>query len=264
MCLSCFCNVSRFPLKRKLRRAFWPQGLPKIAQGVPEASQDHPFSTWVPQILVLFGVFKKHAKNERPFLCFVLRIPFFCYLPFSSCILKAPQDPKEDPRELLGAPKDSPKAPLGALQAPNASRYLVFRVCVFCSFVLFIYCTSNTGSRVVNGQNGGPSARRESTVGRHFSQMPVGFLILSCVSSTAFIFSRFALPTPFHTWHLATRGLQSCSQEGPRLPQYLPRSPKASPRVIERTLEHPRAPEELPRSSQEHLGKHFRRGLERS
>ena len=126
---------------------------------------------------MLFGVFKKHTKNERPFLCFVLRFPFFCYLPFSSCLLKAPQDPKEAPRELPGAPKDSPRAPLGALQAPNASRYLVFRVCVFCSFVLFIYCTSNTGSRVVNGQNGGPSARRESTFGRRFAQMPIGFLI---------------------------------------------------------------------------------------
>ena len=81
--------------------------------------------------------------------------------------------------------------------------------------------------------------------------MPVGFLILSCVSSTAFIFSRFALPTPFHTWHLATRGLQSCSQEGPRLPQYLPRSPKAAPGHPKSAQDDPRmcpgAPQATPR-----------------
>ena len=67
-----FGKIRGFPLKRKLRRAFWSQGLPKTAQGVPEASQDHPFSTWVPQMVVLFVVSKKHTKHERPFLRFVL------------------------------------------------------------------------------------------------------------------------------------------------------------------------------------------------
>ena len=198
-------------------------------------------------MVVLFVVFKKHAKHERPFLRFVLRSPFFCYLQFSSCLLKAPQDPKEVPRELLGAPKDSPRAPLGALWAPNASRYLVFCVCVFCSLVSFIYCTSNTGSRVVNGQNAGPSARRESTFGRHFSQMPAGAMICRV----------FLPPLSFfivlHCRHRSTPDIwpPKSSRAAPRRVPDCPNSSQDLPKTPQEPLKRPWSTQEPPRSSLE-------------
>jgi hypothetical protein len=112
-----FGKIRGFPLKRKLRRAFWPQGLPKTAQGVPEASQDHPFSTWVPQMVVLFVVSKKHTKNERPFLRFVLRIPFFCYFTFHK---ETPRAPKEAPR----GPKEHPELPRSTQEHPRSPQEL--------------------------------------------------------------------------------------------------------------------------------------------
>ena len=94
------------------RRVFLPQGLPKTAQGVPEASQDHPFSTWVPQMVVLFGVFKKHAKNERRLLRVVLRFHCFWYFTFNK---EPPRAPKEAPKEHPELPR-TPKSFQGALK----------------------------------------------------------------------------------------------------------------------------------------------------
>ena len=86
--------------------------LPKTAQGVPEASQDHPFSTWVPQMVVLFGVFKKHAKNERRLLRVVLRFHCFWYFTFNK---EPPRAPKEAPKEHPELPR-TPKSFQGALK----------------------------------------------------------------------------------------------------------------------------------------------------
>ena len=118
---------------------------------MPKASEDHPFSTQVPQIVVLFGVFKKHTKNERLFLCFVLR---FLFLLLLAIFVLSPQSTPRPQRSPQRAPKDSPRAPLGALQAPNASRYLVFRVCAFC-FLVFL-AELFQGARAGNGRFRGP------------------------------------------------------------------------------------------------------------
>ena len=119
-----FGKITRFPLKRKLRRAFWPQGLPKTAQGVPEASQDHPFSTWVPQIVMLFGVFEKHTKNARTFLlfCFISNV----FLMFSdsqiSMVFGRAFLPQGVPNASQGAPKASQGAPRSSQGAPRVPK----------------------------------------------------------------------------------------------------------------------------------------------
>ena len=82
------------------------------------------------------------------------------------------------------------------LERQSISRLL--RV-LFCSFVLFRFCTSDTGSGMGNGQRGGPSVRRKWTSGRGYAQMPVGLLIVRVFLPLLSFFFVFALQTPFHT-----------------------------------------------------------------
>ena len=149
------------------------QDRPRCAQGLPRPSLSHLGASNGSAV----WRFQKTCETRTPFFTFCFAVSFFLRL---AVFVLSPQSAPRPQRSRQRAPGSSqglPKAPLGALWAPNASRYLVFCVCVFCSLVSFIYCTSNTGSRVVNGQNAGPSARRESTFGRRFVQMPIGFLI---------------------------------------------------------------------------------------
>ena len=104
-----FGKITRFPLKRKLRRAFWPQGLPKAvprgARGLPRHSLFHLGA----QIVMLFGVFKKHTKNARTFLlfCFIYGV----FLVFSdsqiSMVFGRAFLPQGVPNASQGAPKAS-------------------------------------------------------------------------------------------------------------------------------------------------------------
>jgi hypothetical protein len=92
---------------------------------------------------------------------------------------------------------------------------------LFCSFVLFRFCTSDTGSGIGNDQRGGPSVRRKWTSGRGCAQMPVGLLILR-VSLPLLSFSLF-----LHCRHRSTPSIWP--PKGPRAtPKELPRVPKSS------------------------------------
>ena len=101
---------------------------------------------------------------------------FFATCHFRPVSSKHPKTPKKAPESSRELPR-TPQGPPSELSKRQMPVGIVFRVCVICSFVFFLYCTSDTGSRMVNGQNGGPSARWESTFGRRFAQMAIGFLI---------------------------------------------------------------------------------------
>ena len=148
---------------------------------------------------------------------------------------------------------------------------------LFCSFVLFRFCTSDTGSGIGNDQRGGPSVRRKWTSGRGSAQMPVGLLILRV------FLPLLSFSLCLHCRHRSTpsiwppKGPRATPRELPRISQEHPRAPKSSqdrpsyalvirnsaPRFPRRTQgglkEHqrvpdelPRAPNELPRTSQQH------------
>jgi hypothetical protein len=129
---------------------------------------------------------------------------------------------------------------------------------LFCSFVLFRFCTSDTGSGIGNGQRGGPSVRRKWTSGRGYAQMPVGLLILR-VFLPLLSFSLF-----LHCRHRSTPSIwppkgpratpkelprvPKSSQELPRPPQLCPGNPEFSPKT---SKAHPRSTQEFPTSSLE-------------
>ena len=84
-------------------------------------------------MVVLFGVFKKHAKNERRLLRVVLRFHCFWYFTFNKEPARAPKEaPKEHPelprtpKSFQGAlrnsqrlPKEPPRAPKEHPRAPK-------------------------------------------------------------------------------------------------------------------------------------------------
>ena len=119
-----FDKFPRFPLKRKLRRAFWPQGPPKAvprgARGLPRHSLFHLGA----QIVMLFGVFKKHTKNARTFLlfCFIYHV----FLMFSdsqiSMVFGRAFLPQGVPNASQGAPKASQGAPRSSQGAPRVPK----------------------------------------------------------------------------------------------------------------------------------------------
>ena len=77
--LPCFRKFLRFPLKRKLRRAFWPprppKAAPRMAQGLPK----RPRFGQGPKTVLAFAVFQKHAEKgtflfrDFGFSCFLVR-----------------------------------------------------------------------------------------------------------------------------------------------------------------------------------------------
>jgi hypothetical protein len=74
-----FCKIPGFPLKRKLRRAFWPprppKAAPRIAQGLPK----RPRFGQGPKTVLAFAVFQKHVEKgtfffrDFVFSCFLVR-----------------------------------------------------------------------------------------------------------------------------------------------------------------------------------------------
>jgi hypothetical protein len=122
-CIFCFFlkrffgKIPGFPLKRKLRRAFWPQGLPKAgprgARGLPRHSLSHLGA----QMVVLFGVFICSAKVAFLFSFLFLLFVFCDYFSNSCRLPKAPPDPKDPLGELPGAPKGFPKSSTKPFQA---------------------------------------------------------------------------------------------------------------------------------------------------
>ena len=99
---------------------------------------------------------------------------------------------------------------------------------LFCSFVLFRFCTSDTGSGIGNGQRGGPSVRRKWTSGRGSAQMPVGLLILRV------LLPLLSFPLLLNCRHRSTpsiwppKGPRATPKELPRISQEHPRAPKSS------------------------------------
>ena len=100
---------------------------------------------------------------------------------------------------------------------------------LFCSFVLFRFCTSDTGSGMGNGQRGGPSVRRKWTSGRGSAQMSVGLLILRV------FLPLLSFSLCLHCRHRSTPGIwppkgpRATPKELPRSSQEFPRAPKTAP-----------------------------------
>ena len=144
--------------------------------------------------LLSFSVFGPKAKQIRVlFCCFVTFLP----TPSAVSLLFFQHRSTSTVFEKRG-PKNSGQS--------IAADFLLERQCIsrvsrvlFCSFVLFRFCTSDTGSGIRNGQRGGPSVRRKWTSGRGSAQMPVGLLIVRVFLPLLSFFFVFALQTPFHT-----------------------------------------------------------------
>ena len=172
---------------------------------------------------------------------------------------RAPRSPQELPRHPQELPRSSPEAPedhpcfviffrhrststVFEKRGPKnsgqsiAADFLLGRQSIscfsrvlFCSFVLFRFCTSDTGSGIGNGQRGGPSVRRKWTSGRGSAQMSVGLLILR-VSLPLLSFSLL-----LHCRHRSTPSI------------WPPKGPRATPKELPRiSQEHPRAPKTAP------------------
>ena len=82
---SVLCKIPKFPLKRKLRRAFWPQGPPKFGPRGPQGLRGRSFLHLAAQTLVLLCAHEKNVKTTRVFFVFGvfhLSAPLFEFLPF--------------------------------------------------------------------------------------------------------------------------------------------------------------------------------------
>jgi len=110
-----FRKFPRSPLKRRLRRAFWPPGPPKAVprstRGLPRRSRFH-LSV---QMLVLFCVFEKNENVTATFLFFRERLRFFFTFRLRRVSSKHPGYP-------LALPADSQRLPKPPQEAPKRSR----------------------------------------------------------------------------------------------------------------------------------------------
>ena len=114
-----FRKFPRSPLKRRLRRAFWPPGPPKAVprstRGLPRRSRFH-LSV---QMLVLFGVFEKNENVTATFLFF---LSYVIIVVFGSSPRRPPEGPK-GAQEAPGSPPERPKRPQEAPKsAPGGSK----------------------------------------------------------------------------------------------------------------------------------------------
>ena len=121
-----FLKFPRSPLKRRLRRAFWPPGLPKAVprstRGLPRHSRFH-LSV---QMLVLFGVFGKRRKRNRHFFIFFASNCVFFSKAASGSPPERPKRPQEAPKSAPGGSKRASRDPKsrsrGLKTRPRASR----------------------------------------------------------------------------------------------------------------------------------------------
>ena len=109
--LPLFLKFPRSPLKRRLRRAFWPPGPPKAVprstRGLPRRSRFH-LSV---QMLVLFGVFgKKRKRNPHFRIFFASDCVFFSKAPSASLQVR-PKKPQEAPKCAPGGSKRASRDP---------------------------------------------------------------------------------------------------------------------------------------------------------
>ena len=83
---SVLCKIPIFPLKRKLRRAFWPQGPPKFGPRGPQGLRGRSFLHLAAQMLVLLCAREKKTPKQHAFFfvfgVFHLSAPLFEFLPF--------------------------------------------------------------------------------------------------------------------------------------------------------------------------------------
>ena len=152
-----------------------PQELPRSTRGPPKSSQRVPES-WR-------GASTGRTLSELE-CCFAVSLLFSRHRSTSTVFEK--RGPKNSGQSIAAD---------FLLERQFISR---FSRVLFCSFVLFRFCTSDTGSGIGNGQRGGPSVRRKWTSGRGSAQMPVGLLILRVFLPLLSFCLVFALQTPFH------------------------------------------------------------------
>ena len=107
-----FGKIPRFPLKRRLSRAFWPQGPPKAvpreAQGTPSHSLGHLGA----RLVVVFSVSAFSCEN---------RASFFLFFQFVSLMATTFPRPPVSPKDPW-TPKTSSASPLGGPKAPRSTQ----------------------------------------------------------------------------------------------------------------------------------------------
>ena len=125
--LPLFWKFPRSPLKRRLRRAFWPPGPPKAfprsTRGLPRRSRFHLSA----QMLVLFCVFGKERKRNRHFFIFFAINCIFLSKAASGSLPERPKRHQKAPKSAPGGSKRAsrdPKSRSKGLKKPKSLKSL--------------------------------------------------------------------------------------------------------------------------------------------